>query len=72
MVEWIKGLFSSAPGLSRVNPVGLIVMALALLLTLFSGKIARKFEGEEKGKVFLILKLSSLVICIAGFVIAIA
>ena len=38
MAEAIKGLFSSAPGLERVNPIGLIVMLVIAAVNTFKAK----------------------------------
>lgn len=71
MAEVIGKLFSSAPSLERVNPLGLIVMALGALLAVSAKRISRALPEEKRPRVFIALKLASVLICIAGFVTAI-
>lgn len=71
MAEMIKGLLSSAPGLERVNPVGLIVLLLGTLLTIFANRLAGLFPAERQERMFFAFKLASILICVAGFVIAV-
>ena len=71
MADAIKGLFSAAPGLERVNLFGLIVMALGVLLTALAGRISRKLPSHKQESGRIIIKLSSLVICVIGFAIAV-
>ena len=71
MAEFINGLFSSNPGIERVNPFGLIVMVIGVLATISADKISCLFDDEKRDKAFFAIKLASVLICIAGFVIAI-
>ena len=71
MAEFINGLFSSNPGIERVNPFGLIVMIIGVIATVFADKISCLFSDEKQDKAFFAIKLASVLICIAGFVIAI-
>ena len=71
MAEFLNGLFSSNPGIERVNPFGLIVMIIGVIVTVFADKISCLFGDEKRDKAFFAIKLASVLICIAGFVIAI-
>ena len=71
MAEFIQGLFSSNPGIERVNPIGLIVMAVSILATIFADQLACLFGEERRDHAFYGIKLASVIICIAGLVIAI-
>ena len=71
MADVIKGLFSAAPGLERVNIFGLIVMVLGVALTALAGKLSRRFPEAKQENMRVIFKLSSLVICVIGFAIAV-
>ena len=59
-------IFTGAIDASRVNPRGLALMALALLLAALSGAIAGKIP-LSKGTV----KIMALVICAGGALLAI-
>lgn len=71
MAEAIKGLFSSAPGLERVNPIGLIVMLAAAAVAIGANRLSGLFPSEKQQKMFFAFKLASILICVAGFVIAV-
>lgn len=71
MAEFINGLFSSAPGIERVNPIGLIVMLLGAVLTMCANRLSGLFAAEKQDRMFFAFKLASILICIAGFVIAV-
>ena len=59
-------IFSGMPDVSRVRPAGLIVMAAALALSLFSGVLASR-TGISKNAI----KVISLIICAGGALLAI-
>lgn len=68
MAEWITGLFSSAPSLERVDPIGLIVLILGAGLALFADGFFPKAEARKKA---LLTRLGGLAACVAGTLIAI-
>ena len=67
MAEWITGLFSSAPGLSRVRPSGLIVMAIGLIIAIVGGIC---FRGAENRRKSLLVRLIGLLVTAAGTLLA--
>ena len=71
MAEFVKELFSSAPGLERVNPIGLIVMAVGVVATVCANKLAETVFKDNQDRAFFAIKLASVIICIAGFIIAV-
>ena len=71
MADFINGLFSSNPGIERVNPIGLIVMAIGVLTTLFANKLAELIFKDNQNRGFFVIKLASILICVAGFIIAV-
>lgn len=71
MADGIKGLFSSNPGIDRVNILGLIVLLISVLVAAFAGKIAQHFPEEKRDGAKIGFKLLSLGICIIGVIIAI-
>ncbi len=71
MAEFIQNLFSSAPGIERVNIFGLIVMLIGVIVTMTADRTSCLFSDEKRDKAFFAIKLASVIICIAGFVIAI-
>ena len=71
MADFINGLFSSNPGIERVNPIGLIVMAVGVLITIFANKLAEAIFKDKQNHGFFMIKLASILICVAGFIIAV-
>ena len=71
MADFINGLFSSNPGIEKVNPIGLIVMAIGVLTTLFANKLAELIFKDNQNRGFFVIKLASILICVAGFIIAV-
>ena len=71
MAEFINGLFTANPGIERVNPFGLIVMAIGVIITLFANKLAELIFKEKQDRGFFAIKLASVLICVAGFIIAV-
>lgn len=70
MVDAIRGLFTSTPGVDRINVIGLIVMAISLAVSIFAGKISQALGEKEHGKKFRRIKLACLLVCIVGFIVA--
>ena len=58
--------FSGAADFSRVNPAGLIIMAIALALSFLADPVSRKLK-MHRGTV----KVISLIICAGGALLAI-
>ena len=71
MAEFIGGLFTAKAGIERVNIIGLIVMALGVILTLSAKRAAQMLPENKRNHGYIAFKLASVLICIAGFVIAI-
>ena len=71
MAEFIGNLFSSNPGLERVRMIGLIVMAFGVFVTIFANKLAEIIFKDKQDRGFFVIKLASVLICIAGFIIAV-
>ena len=64
-------LFTEAADISRINPAGFILMAAALLLSAFSGRLARRLKPDQLEKTKIIIRLISLVLCAGGALLAI-
>ena len=62
MAEWVDALFSSAPGLQRANPIGLIVLGMGAVIGIFGGHWTKKHP--------LAVQLAGLGIAIVGTFIA--
>ena len=71
MAEAIKGLFTSAPSLGRINILGLIVLVLSVLVAAFAGRLALLFPEEKRDGAKIGFKLLSFGICVIGVIIAI-
>jgi len=67
MAGGLAGLFSSAPGLERVHPVGLIVLVIGAVAALAGGAF---FKSEEDRGKALLVRLGGLAVAIAGALIA--
>ena len=70
MADMIRGWFSGAPGFDRVNIPGLIVMLVGVGITFLASKFARRVPEAKREGARIIFKFSGLVICMAGFAIA--
>jgi len=71
-LDWIKRVFSTAePDLSRVNPLGLVLMAAAVLMVALAGRLARKLSPDTPDQMRNTIKIIALVICAGGALLAI-
>ena len=66
-MDWLNSIFSGSADASRVNPVGLAVMALALVVLFLSGWISKKHPALSANAI----KIISLIICAGGALLAI-
>jgi len=71
MAEFIEGLFTATPGIERVNMIGLIVMAIGIIVTISANWLAAVLFKDKQDRGFFVIKLASILICVAGFIIAI-
>lgn len=70
-MDWIRGLFTSAPGLDRLRPVGLILMVAGAAAAWFvAGALERRF-GERSAPA-LLCRVGGLLLACAGALIAMA
>ena len=67
MSEWLNEVFSGGVSLSRVNPFGIVMMILAVVLIAAARPVA---ERMRKASVQTI-KIAGLFLCAAGAAIAI-
>ena len=67
MADGLAGLFSSAPGLERVNPIGLIVLIAGAVAALAGGAFFKKDEDRNKA---MLVRLGGLAAAITGALIA--
>lgn len=65
-MDFIRGLFSSQPGLERVNSLGIVLMVAGAILALF----ARQKDSAATGRV-IACKVGGLVVACIGALIAI-
>lgn len=65
-MDFIRGLFSSQPGLERVNPLGIVLMVAGAILALF----AKPKDSAATGRV-IVCKVGGLVVACIGALIAI-
>ena len=72
-MNWFQKVFSGSVDESRVNQIGIAVMAIGLLVVLLAPRIAGKIKKEEKPNRNTVnaVKLVGLIICAAGTLIAI-
>lgn len=71
-MDWIKRLFAvSGFDLSRVNSIGLFLMAVAVLAVALAGRVARKICPDAPDKMKNAIKIIALVICAGGALLAI-
>ncbi|MCQ2437562.1 MAG: hypothetical protein MJ099_04115 [Clostridia bacterium] len=65
----MNNLFAGGISPARVNPVGLVLMAIALVVAAIAGPVADKTNGGLRTK--NIIKVCALLLCAAGALIAI-
>ena len=70
MSEWLNQVFSSGVSLDRINPVGMVLMILSVVLIVVAKPVSgRWFEG--KSSACNGIKLCGLLVCALGAGIAI-
>ncbi len=69
-MDWFKSMFSGSVDATRVNQIGIAVMAIGLLVILLASRIAGKIKKDDKNTVNVV-KLVGLAIVMAGTLIAI-
>ena len=70
-MDFIRGLFSSQPGLERVSLPGIVLMVVGAALALFVSGTLEKRDGAVSGRV-VACKVGGLVIACIGALIAIS
>ena len=68
-MDFIQGLFSSQPGLDRVNPLGIVLMVAGAAIALFVSGRLEKRDGSVTGRVAA-CKIGGLVIACLGALVA--
>lgn len=66
-MDFIRGLFSSQPGLDRINPLGIVLMVVGAALALF----VRQKDAAVTGR-YIACKVGGLIIACIGALIAIS
>ena len=69
-MDWIRSLFSSQPGLDRVNPVGIALLCVGAIVALFFANGMEKQQGRITGRV-IAWKIGGLIVACIGALIAI-
>ncbi len=70
MAEWIRSIKNAGISFDRISIFGLIVLLIGAVVC-FSAKRAAKKLFPDKENAASIIKLVSLAICVAGFIITI-
>lgn len=70
-MQWLKNVFSGAADASRVNPAGLVLMAVGVALAALAGRIARRFCEKSPDAARNLIKLIGMLICAGGALLAI-
>ena len=71
MSEWLNSVFSGEVRLERVNPVGIVLMAAAVVLNIAAGALSKRCREEERQRVHDRIKVASLLLVCIGAAIAI-
>lgn len=66
-MDWLSGIFRDSPSLARVEPSGLVLMLIGVLMVMFAGKLAAKFPKPGTNG----FKILGLLICAGGALLAI-
>lgn len=66
MSEWLDQAFSGGVSLARVNPIGIVLMVIAVMVS-FAARPVSKSSCEEKGQsVYNRMKVASLLLACIG------
>lgn len=71
MTEWLNKVFSGSVSLSRANPVGIFLMALAIALLFAARPLSGRFPEEKRESAMLSFKILGLLLCALGAIISI-
>ena len=71
MSEWLNEVFSGGVSLARANPVGIVLMILAVMLIAASKPISNRWSQGDKKPSEQTIKLVGLVLCALGAAVAI-
>lgn len=67
-MDLIQGLFSSQPGLDRVNPLGIVLMVAGAVIALFVSGRLEKRDGSVTGRVIACKIGGMLAACIGALI----
>ena len=70
ILDFIRSLFSSRPGLDRISPAGIVLMVVGAAAALFAANALQKRDGRLTGRV-IACKLGGLLLACIGALIAI-
>lgn len=65
------GIFSGKFSMERVNPIGLVLMIVAVVLAAVAERISKRYPQEKQLQIKNILRLVASLICCVGALIAI-
>ena len=71
MSEWLNQAFSGGVSLARINPVGIVLMALAVALNATARPISKKWPENRQPHICGFFRLGALLICCVGAAVAI-
>ena len=71
MTEWLNQAFSGGVSLERANPIGIVMMALAVALIAAAGPLCRRLEEEKRQTAVMGMKIAGLLVCALGAMISI-
>ena len=71
MSEWLSQAFSGGVSLSRANPAGLLLMALAVALLCMIRPLSGRFLEKKREGAAAALRIAALLICAAGAIVSI-
>ena len=71
MSEWLNQAFSGGVSLARINPVGIALMAAAVVLNVAARPISKRWPVNRQMHLLSILKIAALLVCCVGAAVAI-
>ena len=67
MSEWLNSAFSGGVSLSRVNPIGIVLMAIAVIVNFAAKPVSKRCCEEKQQSVYILMKVAALLfICIGA------
>lgn len=70
-MEGLDSVFTGRVSLARVHPMGVVLMAAAVILTLVAAPVGARFPEEKRQRAINAMRVTAALVCCAGALLAI-